>query len=273
MAKTTEAQIRAKLRELNPDLFGANKQPLVAQKIRFILTGKYNKDAAGNKVTQFTQISNPSEDAKKANPNLRASRYFRVTSTDYTKTITSPDDVISFGRKPWASNIFESQHPEAYSEIMRLLMEKKDGEFVYFEKLPDDRDGNPVIRLRNPIWGNFLTVQVPGHYVVDARTGKPLEASPKNIATGKFEKPRPITMREMRIMLYDYQFNSAEALAMAQYQKLVEPMIAEEITYTVNTAGVITDEKPIPSVAAEGIEPENVDVDTPAADDAGVPLP
>ena len=130
--KATEAQIRAKLRELNPTLFGASATPIVAQKVRFILTGVY-KGTGETKLKQFTQLSVLSEESKKANPNLRASRYFRITSTDYTKSVTSTEDVINPGRKPWGTNLFENNAPEFFAEIRRLLTEIEGDKYKFFE--------------------------------------------------------------------------------------------------------------------------------------------
>lgn len=273
--KATEAQIRAKLRELNPDLFGTGKQPIVEQKTKFLLIGKYNKDAAGNKLAQFTQLSVLSDEAKKANPNLRPSRYFRVTTTDYTKPVTDINEGIRPGRKAWANNIFESQNPELYTEILRLLLlDKKetDPNKKFFEELPDDREGNPVLRLKTPVWGAFIPVQVPGHYVLDAKTGKKLVASARDISTNSFGPARPVIMREMRLFLYGFQFASVEAIAMAQYQKTVEPMLAEEVTYKLNTAGDIVEQKPANNTAGEAIDPENETTETAAPETDAVPL-
>lgn len=268
--KATESEIRALLISMNPKILGPNADPLVPQRCKFILTGKMKQGEGGVEKEQYTLRSVLSPEAKAANPNLTPTNYLRVTKTDYMKPVSSPDDVIEVGRSPWADNLFENQQPELFADLVQRLKDSKD---TYFEPMPKDKNGLPRLKMKNPVLGAFIAIQVPGHYVIGT-DGKPLTNSVKDISTGKFGAQSKTVMRELRLFLYPYQFQSLMSMAIARYQKQVEPMLAEEVTYKVNTAGAVTERKIADNVAAENIVPEVTEKDEETGkDDAGNDLP
>jgi len=264
--KATEAEIRQKLIELNPGLFGPAAHPLIPQKTKFILTGKVKVSSDNVEKDQFTLRTKLSDEAKKANPTLRDTNYLRIVKTDYVKTVTSPDEPIVVPRKAWADNLFENQQPEFFSDIIERLKEKE----KWFEGMKKDDEGNPRLKMRNPVMGVFVAVQVPGHHVIGP-DGKVLSNARKDISTGKFGEKSKTVMREMRMFIYDHQIPSLMSLAIAQYQKRVEPLLAEEVTYVVNTAGA--SERKVENLEDVSMPPETDKDDDTGKDAAGMDLP
>jgi len=240
--KMTVEQIRSLLTRLNPKKFGANANPTVPGKTKFILTGIMRKGKDNKEVAQFQQTTVLSDEAKAANPNLTPTRYLRVMKTDDIQSVSNSTDVLRTGRRPLADNIFERQQPVLYNDIVSLLKKKTevDGKVTYehFEVMTPDDKGNPRIKLLNPVLGCFVSLNVPGHFKIGT-DGKIMQASRKDLLTGKFSKPEKVVFREDKFFVYEHEIDSIEAIAIGRYQKLIEPMLAEEIIMTVDEGGNI----------------------------------
>lgn len=237
MAKLTEKEVRDLLIEMNPLRLGVDANPIVEKKNQFIITG-IRKQVPGKDgvVDVYVQLTKLSDKAKKANPGLVAGKYIRMTKTDMVKEILSASDDLRAGRKPIAENLFENQNPLLFSKIVKLLMEKDEkGNLTYFTKMPDDKNGNPVIMLKNPVPGAFITLNVPAHHKMSV-TGEILAGSRKNIRTGEFEAPQEIVFHDITFFLLPEEFDRVESIALNKFQKEIEPMLAEEIVKSVRVA-------------------------------------
>jgi hypothetical protein len=232
-------QIRNLLHKLNPKKLGANADPVIPQKTKFILTGKKSQGANEEKKTQFTLTTKLSEEAKKANPGLTEGKYFRVLKTDDIKDVTSPDEVMHTGRRPVPDNIFERQQPIVFDQITRLLKVKftkddekneigKEGERKYFREMSDDPQGNPRVKMTNPILGAFITLNVPGHLRYTA-AGKALQGARKDITSGTFGNPEKIVFRTMQFFVYEHDIDRVEEIAIGLFQRQVEPALVTEV--------------------------------------------
>lgn len=234
--KKTVEEIRTLLRALNPRKLGSSADPIVMERTSMILTGRIEKGKDGD-VEKFIHKTTLSEEAKKANPNLTPTRYFRIMKTNEVQEISAPGALIRTGRRPLADNLFERQQPILFDTLVRLLQEDKEkGGNYHFEKMTPDPQGNPRLRLKSPIMGAFVTLSVPAHKRVDAN-GKVLSGATKNIATGKFNQAAPIEFTQDTFFLHEHELDSLESIAISRYRKLVEPMLFEEVVITKSSAG------------------------------------
>jgi hypothetical protein len=266
-----EAQILALLTFLNPLRIGKDANPLVATANTFVLTGKKVQVAGGESIEQYTQMAVLSPEAKAANPNLVAGRYLRIMKTEQTKEVNTINDAIMAPRQPLADNLFENQNPLLFDTLISLLKKKDDkGNFIHFVKMEPDKDGNPRIKLLNPVGGAFVTLNMPPHYRVQS-DGKVLSGASKDLATGTYKPASKIIFRKLVLFLFPAQFEELQSIAMNKFQKLVEPMLAEEIVMTTYKANEVV-EKTVKSntTTAEDLEDEGNDtskvIDAPISD-------
>lgn len=270
----TEMQIILLLTQLNPLRLGKDANPIITGPNTFVLTGKKVQVAGGEPVKQFVQVSKLTEEAKKANPGLTPGKYLRLTKTEQVKDITSALDEIVAPRKPLADNLFENQNPLLFETLVSLL-KKKDaaGKYIHFTEMEDDREGNPRMKLINPVRGAFVTLNMPAHFRMDARTGKELAGSAKDISTNHFKEAQKIVFRTMELFLFPADIEKLQSIAINRFQKLVEPMLAEEIVTTTLKAGeVIAKEVKSNTTTEKDLETENHE-DGLAVGPDGMPLP
>lgn len=239
----TDSQVVRLLHEKNPRRFGPNADPLVETKTDFILTGRIKKNSAGNEVIVWLDKSNLTEEDLKANPNLKPSRYLRITRTDAVPDFV-PGQPFTIPRKPIAQNLFENENPLLFNTLVGLLKEKdKNGKLIHFKELENDANGNPMCKLISPVWGAFVTINWPAHKRLDANR-KPLAVRRKNLMTGQYEaKATPVVFREDTFWLPSTSFDRLESIAIQRFRKFIEPLLLEEVSFKVNSAGRVTEEK------------------------------
>jgi hypothetical protein len=229
MAKLTEKEALDLLIEMNPLRLGKDANPIVEKKNQFILTGIRKTIRGVEGVEVFVQPTILTEKAKKANPGLMPGRYIRMTKTDMVKEIMSAEDDLRAGRKPVADNLFENQNPLLFSKLIKMLSEKDEkGAYKYFTKMPDDAKGNPVIILRNPVPGAFVTLNMPAHNRITPN-GEILAGARKDLKSGEFGAKQDIVFHDVTIFLLPEEFDKLQSIALRKFQKEVEPMLAEEI--------------------------------------------
>lgn len=248
----TEMQIILLLTQLNPHRVGKDANPIIMGQNTFVLTGKKAQTADGVAVKQFVQVSKLSDEAKKANPGLTNGKYLRLTKTEQVKDVTTALDEIVAPRKPLADNLFENQNPLLFETLVALLKKKvneenkakhpnlKLGDYIHFVEMEDDKEGNPRLKLLNPVKGAFVTINYPAHYRIDTKTGKELKGSAKDISTGSYKDAQKIVFRSLELFLFPADVEKLQSIAINRYQKLVEPMLAEEVVISTLKAGVET---------------------------------
>jgi len=252
--KLTVEQIRELLISRNPLKFGVNANPIIPQKTSFVLVGRMKIPAGGGEAKeQYMDITQLSEEAKKANPGLTTTRFIRVMKSDAVSDTIKPGETIHTARKPIADNLFERQQPMLFELLVRLLKDKDNEHFVKLEK---DLAGNPRVKLKSPILGAFVVLNVPGYYKID-KDGKILMGSTKDISSGKFGDKKKQIFRTDTFFLAEHDIDRMEEIAIGRFQKLIEPMLAEEITVTLGESGhVIKKDIAKDQVAADNVEPE-----------------
>lgn len=273
--KLTVAQIRQLMQTLNPRKFGANADPFVPKRTKFILTGRIKDGAGGEKREQYVDITTISEEAKKANPGLTTTRFLRILKTDDVPEVVNPTDVLHTARNPIPDNLFERSNPMLYETLVRLLKDKDDkGNYKYFVKLEADGAGNPRLKLTNPVMGVFVTINVPGHYKLD-KDGKILSGSKKDISTNKFSPKEKIVFRTDTFFVFEHEIDRIEEICIGRYQKLIEPMLSEEVIVTLDEGGnIIKKDIAAPlSAGAENEEHEEKEKTVLATGDDGELLP
>jgi hypothetical protein len=272
----TEAQIIILLTMLNPMRIGKDANPIITTNNTFVLTGKKTKIQGGEEVASFVLNAVLTDAAKKANPNLVAGRYLRLMKTEQVKAVTTVNDAIEAARKPIADNLFENQNPMLFDTILTLLKKRsKVGDKVvyeHFEEMNPDRDGNPRLKLINPVKGAFLVLNMPPHFRVQT-DGKILAGSRKDISTGEFRKAENIIFREMTLFLLPVEYDRLQSIAINRFQKLVEPMLSEEIVTTKLKAGVETSKEVTSSTTtAADVDEDNAGAADTNGDAGGVTL-
>jgi hypothetical protein len=270
--KLTVAQIRAKYKELNPLKFGEHANPLVATRTKFIITGVKAQNANGESMVKWVDVTKLSPEAQAANPGLTVTRFMRIMKTDDTPEVVKPGDILRVSRNPIPDNLFERSQPDLFEKLKRLLAEKgPDGKMSHFLPLEPDTAGNPRIKLLSPVMGCFVTLNVPGHYRMN-KDGKPLVGSRKDIATGKFGSPEKVVFRTDTFFLLENDLDRMEEIAIGRFQKLIEPLLSEEVIVSMDDTGNII-KKEIKSAATvideEGEEPTTTDTNEPQYDSLG----
>jgi hypothetical protein len=257
--KLTVEQIRELLISRNPLKFGVNANPIVLQKTSFVLVGRMKTPAGGGDAKeQYMDITQLSDEAKKANPGLTTTRFIRIMKTDLVNETIKPGDVIHTARKPIADNLFERQQPMLFELLIRLLKDKnEDGSYKHFTKLEKDKAGNPQVKLTSPLLGAFITLNVPGYYKVD-KDGKILMGSTKDISTNKFGDKKKQVFRSDVFFLAEHDIDRMEEIAIGRFQKLIEPMLAEEITVTLGEGGTVIKK----DIVKDTVAADNVEIET-----------
>jgi hypothetical protein len=222
---------------MNPLRLGVNANPLVEKDNQFIITGKRKTIKGIPNVEAYVDMTKITEAGKAANPGLVAGRYIRMTKTDMTKEITSLTDKLRAGRKPVADNLFENQNPLLFSKLLQLLGQKDEkGNYTYFTRMPDDKNGNPVLILKIAVPGAFVTLNMPPHFKIDVE-GKILAGARKDLRTQSYGSPESIVFNDVTLFLLPEEFERLQSKALNIFQKTVEPMLAKEIVKITRVAG------------------------------------
>ena len=271
--KLTVEQIRSILKEKNPQRFGENANPLVPNKCKFILVGIMKDDTEGNKVERFVQVTKLSEEAKKANPGLTSTQYIRILKTDDVPEVVEATDTLRTARKPIPDNLFERQQPLVFEQIVRLLKQKDGKEYKFFINMEKDGNGNPRLKLKNPVLGVFATLNVPGHYV-RGTDGNFLTGARKDLGTNTFGKAEKIVMRTINMFLFEHDIEKFEEMAIGAFQRTVEPLLAEEVKISLDESGRVINKEVKNTSTVEQIDhsiaPEETPVKELELEDLGV---
>jgi hypothetical protein len=244
------AEVISILRDLNPLKIGKDANPLIPLEAQFTFTGRKAQGANGTERVYWAEFATQTEADKKANPNMKPSRYIRITKTVHAPQITSPTQVLKKGfKRPIVETMFEGENTEIFGELMRLL-NYKDPETKlnpFIVDIEPDGAGNPRKKLTNPISGAFVTLMVPDHYTLKRNengTKEFSEFSRKDLLTGVYEPAEYTTINTMKMFVLEEDFGDFEAMAIRKFKReVMRLLVNEELVATMIHNVKVSEEK------------------------------
>lgn len=247
------SEIRNRLKELNPDLFGM-RQPSIKHEV--VIVGRRDRDT---KEVTYLLRSKPSKGAIAAN--FKAVNFLHAAFKPIGSIITDANGTRSFSgpKKARVGNIFQPTQPDLYQYVKESLYEmKEDGEGKIkpilldekegtYKKAGFDAEGRPQVRLRDTVFGARIVMNtdlyVPHNTDPESGLSVPLTANTRNPKTGKYE-PQEVVRGIFEFFADDDDLDKLLETCAKHWTKNVEPWVTAKIeTKTIQGNKVITEVK------------------------------